>query len=198
VSNTPSAPRIPAEFTAALEAIKRIETRAELVVNEIPAPGQLAPYSVALSADVRPSRHGSDSELGTGRFILLYDPDEPEAWGGRFRVVCFAQAPLETEIGLDPFLADVAWSWLVDALNARDAKYTAASGTATKIISTGFGELASQGDGAQIELRASWTPLETDVGSHVAGWGELLCMLAGLPPTGEGVSLLSTRRTKRG
>lgn len=181
-----------------MEAIKRVQTRAELVVNEIPAPGQLAPHAVALSADVRPSRHGSDSELGTGRFILLYDPDEPEAWGGRFRVVCFAQAPLETEIGLDPFLADVAWSWLVDALDARGAHYTAASGTATKIISTGFGELASQGDGAQIELRASWTPLETDVGSHVAGWGELLCMLAGLPPTGEGVSLLSTRRTKRG
>lgn len=174
-----------------------METRAELVVNEIPAPANLAPYAVALAADVRPSRHGSDSELGTGRFVLLYDPDEPEAWGGRFRVVCFAQAPLETDIGLDPFLADVAWSWLVDALDARGARYTAASGTATKILSTGFGELAAQGDGAQIELRASWTPLEPDVASHVAGWGELLCMLAGLPPAGEGVSLLSARRTKR-
>ena len=29
----------------------------------------------------------------------------------------------------------------------------------------------------------------------VEGWGELLCMLAGLPPTGEGVSLLSARAT---
>jgi hypothetical protein len=58
--------------------------------------------------------------------------------------------------------------------------------------------LAKQGDGAQIELRASWTPLEHDVASHVEGWGELLCMLAGLPPTGEGVSLLSTRRANRG
>lgn len=180
-----------------MEAIRGAETRAELVVNEMPAPANLAPYAVALAADVRPSRHGSDSELGTGRFVLLYDPDEPEAWGGRFRVVCFAQAPLETDIGLDPFLADVAWSWLVDALDARGARYTAASGTATKILSTGFGELAAQGDGAQIELRASWTPLESDVASHVAGWGELLCMLAGLPPTGEGVSLLSARRTKR-
>jgi len=198
VSSSPSEPGVPAEFSAAREAISGVKTRPELVVTEIPAPGRLAPYAVALSADVRPARHGSDSELGTGRFVLLYDPDEPEAWGGRFRVVCFAQAPLETEIGLDPFLADVAWSWLVDALDARGARYTAASGTATKILSTGFGELAAQGDGAQIELRASWTPLETDVGSHVAGWGELLCMLAGLPPTTEGVSLLSTRRSKRG
>jgi hypothetical protein len=181
-----------------LEAIRRAKSRPELVITEIPAPGQLAPHAVALAADVRPARHGSDSDLGTGRFILLYDPEEPEAWGGRFRVVCFAQAPLETEIGLDPFLADVAWSWLVDALDARGAKYTAASGTATKIISTGFGELAKQGDGSQIELRASWTPLEHDVTAHVEGWGELLCMLAGLPPTGEGVSLLSTRRANRG
>jgi Protein of unknown function (DUF3000) len=176
----------------------RATTRPELVVNEIPAPGQLAPYSVAFAADVRPSRHGSDSELGTGRFILLYDPAGQEAWGGRFRVVCFAQAPLETDIGLDPFVADVTWSWLVDALDTRNAKYTAASGTATKIISTGFGELAKQGDGAQIELRASWTPLESELAAHVEGWGELLCMLAGLPPVAEGVSVLPVRRVPRG
>ncbi|HEV7847733.1 MAG TPA: DUF3000 domain-containing protein [Mycetocola sp.] len=188
---------VPPEFQSALDSVRRAKARPELAVTEIPAPGNLAPYSVALSADVTPSRHGADSELGTGRFILLYDPSEPEAWGGVFRIVCFVQAPLETEIGLDPFLADVAWSWLVDALNARSAKYTSASGTATKIISTGFGELAAQGDGAQIELRASWTPLENDISSHVEGWGELLCMLAGLPPTTEGVTLLSSRRTAR-
>jgi len=190
---------LPPEFAAALDAIRRAHRRPELIVTEIPAPGSLAPHAVALAADVRPVRHGSDSDLGTGRFILLYDPEEPEAWGGRFRVVCFAQAPLETDIGLDPFLAEVAWAWLVDALDAHGAQYTAASGTATKIISSGFGELASQGDGAQIELRASWTPLDHNLTAHVEGWGELLCMLAGLPPAGgEGVSTLSARRAKRG
>lgn len=188
---------MPPEFQRALDSVRRAKARPELAVTEIPAPGNLAPYSVALSADVTPSRHGADSELGTGRFILLYDPSEPEAWGGAFRIVCFVQAPLETEIGIDPFLAEVAWSWLVDALNARSAKYSSASGTATKILSTGFGELSAQGDGAQIELRASWTPLEDDISSHVEGWGELLCMLAGLPPTTEGVTLLSSRRTAR-
>jgi len=198
VSPSPTAPSVPRPFTAALESIKHASTRPELVITEIPAPAKLAPYSIALAADVTPARHGSDSELGTGRFILLYDPEEPDAWGGPFRVVCFAQAPLETEIGLDPFLADVAWSWLVDALDGRDAKYTAASGTATKVISTGFGELARAGDGAQIELRASWSPLESDIARHVEGWGELLCMLAGIPPTPEGVSVLGGRRTSRG
>ena len=190
-------PAVPAAFTAALAAVRRAALRPELVLTEIPAPGSLAPYSIALAADVTPARHAEDSELGTGRFILLYDPAGSDAWGGQFRVVCFAQAPLETEIGLDPFLADVTWSWLVDALDARGAKYIAASGTATKILSTGYGELASQGDGAQIELRASWTPLGHEVTSHVESWGELLCMLAGLPPAAEGVSVLSARRAGR-
>ena len=169
-------PSVPPAFAAALEAIRRAKPRAELVVTEIPAPGGLAPWSIALAADVTPAGHGADSDYGTGRFILLYDPAAPEAWGGVFRVVCFVQAPLETEIGLDPFLASVAWS---------------------RILSTGFGDLESQGDGAQIELRASWTPLDHHVTAHVEGWSELLCMLAGFPPTIEGVSVLSTRRASR-
>lgn len=170
--------------------------RPDLRLTSINAPGQLAPESFALAADVTPERHGVDSELGTGRFILLHDPAGSEEWGGNFRVVCFAQAPLETDIGLDPFLADVTWSWLIDALESRHAGYHSASGTATKIISTGFGQLAKQGDGAQIELRASWTPTGLDLGSHVEAWGDLVCMLAGIPPAAEGVSVLSLRRPK--
>ncbi|MCU1513274.1 MAG: hypothetical protein JWO10_364 [Microbacteriaceae bacterium] len=194
---TPTEPALPAAFAAAVEAIRGASLRPELVVSEIASPANLAPHAIAFAADVTPARHGSDSELGTGRFILLFDQSAPEAWGGQFRVVCFAQAPLETDIGLDPFLAEVAWSWLVDALDTRGANYTAASGTATKILSTGFGTLADQGDGAQIELRASWTPLDHQIASHVEGWGELLCMLAGLPPVAEGVSVLPIRRAGR-
>ncbi|SFR76537.1 Protein of unknown function [Agromyces sp. CF514] len=195
-----SSTHLPPEFEAAIASLRAASPRAELRVQEIPAPGSLAPFALALSADVSPAAtgHGDDSDLGTGRLVLLYDPTEPEAWGGRFRIVCFAQAPLETDIGLDPFLADVAWSWLVDALDARGAAYISASGTATKILSTGFGELARQGDGAQIELRASWTPLDAQIGPHVEGWSELLCMLAGLPPRSEGVTPLPRRRTNRG
>jgi hypothetical protein len=185
-----------AEFDAALASMRAAAHRSELRVTEIPAPGSLAPYAAALAADVEPGRHAADSDLGTGRFVLLYDPDEPEAWGGRFRVVCFAQAPLETDIGLDPFVADVAWSWLVDALDGLGAAYMSASGTATKVLSTGYGELAHRGDGAQLELRASWTPLDARITPHVEGWGELLCMLAGLPPRSEGVATLPRRRNR--
>jgi hypothetical protein len=197
VPDTHPGSAVPAEFRAGVDAIRRAKTRAELVVTEIPAPAGLAPWSIALAADVTPARHDADSEIGTGRFVLLYDPASPEAWGGRFRVVCFAGAPLEPDIGVDPLLADVAWAWLIDALDSQGASYTAASGTATKTLSTGFGELADQGDGAQIEIRASWTPLDHNIAAHVEGWGELLCMLAGLPPALEGVSQLSVRRVGR-
>lgn len=187
----------PPAFASALESIRRSAPRKELAITEITAPSGVAPFSVAFAADVTPARHEGDSELGTGRFILLHDPAGQQGWDGEFRIVCFAQAPLETDIGVDPFLADVAWSWLVDALSARGARYHSLSGTATKILSTGYGELAEQGDGAQIELRASWTPQGTDIAAHVEGWGELLCMLAGLPPSIEGVTMLSSRRAGR-
>ena len=177
---------------------RRAAIRPELQVNEIPAPTGLAPHAIAMAADVIPVKHGVDSVLGTDRFVLLYDPAQPEAWNGPFRVVCFAQAPLETDIGLDPFVADVAWAWLTDALAARSAGYTAASGTATKVLSTGFGELSGQGDGAQLEVRASWTPDPDAIGASVEAWSDLLCLLAGLPPTPEAVGLLPNRRAARG
>jgi len=187
----------PAAFAAAIESVRGLAERDDLVVTEIPAPGGLAPFAFALSADILGARSRPDADLGTGRFIVLYDPDEPEQWGGAWRIVTFAQAPLETEIGLDPFVADVAWSWLIDALETSGAVYTAASGTATKILSSGYGELASHGDGAQLELRASWSPGDGAIAPHVEAWSTLICTLAGLPPTAEGVTLLASRRVGR-
>jgi len=172
--------------------------REELVLEEIPAPSGLAPEARAYAADVQPPQHGIETELGTGRFIVLHDPEMPEAWGGDFRVVCYAQAPLERDIGSDPLLPEVAWSWLVDALRGRGASYHSASGTATTILSTGFGGLADQGAGAQLELRASWTPDDLALGHQLEAWGDFLCLLAGLPPSTDGVSLLAPRRSARG
>jgi len=197
-SASTSVPTPASVFDSLVASIDRSALRSELDVRDIPAPSGLAPFSIALAADVNPARHDDDADLGTGRIVILYDPDEPEGWGGAVRIVCFAQAPLETEIGLDPFVADVAWSWLVDALEARRATYTAISGTATKVLSTGYGELASQGSGAQLELRASWSPLDQDLRPHVEGWAELLCMVAGYPPAPEGVAVLPPRRGSRG
>ncbi len=183
-----------AAFSAVADALRGLTFRSDLTVREIPAPTSLAPEAIALAGDVRPAAHSIDSQYGTGRFILMHDPDEPDAWGGPWRVVCFAQAPLEPEIGTDPLLADVAWSWLVDALHTRGAAFHSASGTATKTLSKGFGTLAAEGDGAQIELRASWSP-EGDLAAHVDAWAELVCMLAGLPPGSEDIALFGANRT---
>lgn len=171
--------------------------RSDFVVREIPAPSSLAPDALALAGDVRPEADGVDSPYGTGRLVLLHDESSPEAWGGRWRIVCFAQAPLEPEIGTDPLLAEVTWSWLVDALSARGAAFHSASGTATKTLSKGFGTLADEGDGAQIELRASWSP-SGELTAHVDAWAELVCMLAGLPPGSEGIAVFGQHRSARG
>ncbi|MGC5169914.1 DUF3000 domain-containing protein [Microbacterium sp. DT81.1] len=184
-------------FARAEAEMRAVVFRSDLSVREIPAPGGLAPNALALAGDVRPEQEGVDSAFGTGRFILLHDPAEPPPWNGSQRIVCFAQAPLEPEIGTDPLLADVAWSWLVDALDSRSAAYHSASGTATKTLSKGFGSLAAEGDGAQIELRASWSP-EGPLGPHVEAWAELVCMLAGLPPGSEDIAVFGSRRVTRG
>ena len=84
----------------------------------------------------------------------------------------------------------------IDALASRSAEFHSASGTATKTLSKGFGSLAAEGDGAQIELRASWSPAGRC--AHVEAWAELVCMLAGLPPGSEGIAVLGSRRVARG
>jgi hypothetical protein len=198
VSESPEPTAEPDAFARLRAFVAGGPTRSDTTVHEIPSPSRVAPHSIALSADVSGADHGVDSDLGTGRFIALHDPDEPEGWYGSFRVVTFAQAPLEPEIGVDEFVADVTWSWLVDALAAHGAMYAHASGTATKIISRGYGELSAQGDGAQLELRASWTPTDDDLVAHVRAWQDIVAMLAGLPPSSDGVTLLTPRRLARG
>lgn len=190
-----------AVFNAAAEALRSASFRKELHVREIAAPERIAPRSIAFAAGVvhgqsHPSE-AADSPYGAGRLVLMHDPASTEEWGSAFRIVCFAQAPLEMEIGIDPFISDVAWSWLTDALETRGAEYTYASGTATKTLSSGFGSLAEQGDAAQIEIRASWTPLGENFGAHAEAWSELLCLLAGLPHY-EGIASLGSHRVKRG
>jgi len=189
-------PAAASPFAHAADSVRAVRFRGDLTVREIPAPTGLATNALALAGDVRPEEEGVDSAYGTGRFILLHDPEEPAQWNGAWRIVCFAQAPLEPDIGVDPLLADVAWAWLTDALDSHHAAFHSASGTATKTLSKGFGSLASEGDGAQIELRASWSP-EGAIGPHVEAWGELVCMLAGLPPGSEGIAMLGSRRASR-
>jgi hypothetical protein len=174
---------IPESFVRACESLRAVRLRPEVVVEETPAPQRLAPHAVALTADVL----RGDDELGTGRFVLLHDPSGHETWNGTFRVVTFARAPLESELAHDPMLGSVGWSWLEDALAARDVRYLAPSGTVTRVASESFGSMADRGPAAELEIRASWTAEDSRLGPHLEAWADLLCTVAGLPPPIGGV-----------
>lgn len=185
-------PQLPADFQAALVSLRAARSRPELKLEEIPAPSRLAPYGVALGAEVM----ADGEEVATGRFILLYDPNGSSLWEGTFRIVTYIRAALEPDIGNDALLGNVAWAWLVEALDEHGAEHRAAGGTATRILSESYGTLAARPDSIDIELRASWTPAGPGVQAHLEAWSDMVCTFAGLPPVPDGVTLLPQRRRR--
>lgn len=175
-----------------MQQLRAAHFRPELFVEEMPAPQRIAPFASALSADV--TVDGED--VGSGRMVLLHDPAGNDAWEGTFRCVTYVRAEVEAEIAEDSMLAEVGWSWLMEALDAHGASFTAASGTVTCVSSQSFGGMAEEPSTAQVEIRASWTPT-SPVQAHAEAWGEVLCTAAGLPPVPEGVATMPSRRGQR-
>ena len=203
VAPTESHPRTgvdqsPAAFRAALEQVRAATMRPEVALEEMPAPQRIAPWSTAVTADVVVE----DEELGTGRLILLHDPSGNDAWQGTFRLVAYSRAQIDPELVADPLLGEVGWTWLQEALEAHGATWSSASGTVTRVATESFGQMGDEESTAQLEIRASWTPLidddQTSLRAHVEAWGELLCTAVGLPPVPEGVTAISQRRGQRG
>ena len=202
------AAEFPQAFTDAVAQLRAARLRPEVLCEEMPAPQRIAPFASALSADV--TVDGED--VGTGRIVLLHDPRGNDAWQGTFRCVAYARAEIDPEMANDPLLAEVGWSWLSEALDAHGAVYVEPSGTVTKVSSESFGGMADEEATAQLEIRASWTPVPgptpgptpgaapapLDLGPHVEAWGEMLCTASGLPPVPEGVAPLPSRRGQRG
>ena len=183
---------LPPEFQAAVAAVRAARHRPEVVVEETAAPQRLAPHALAITADVVVD----DEELASGRLVLLYDPEGHETWEGTFRLVTFARADLEADIASDPLLTGVGWSWLTEALETRGAGFAAAAGTVTRTASESFGAMSDKDPEAQIEVRASWTPRDGDLGPHVEAWTEMLCTAAGLAPLPPGVVAIPTGRAR--
>ncbi|GAB7070355.1 DUF3000 domain-containing protein [Mycobacterium hodleri] len=178
----------PAQFRAAVEAMNATTVRPEIELGPIRPPQRLAPYSYALGAEVRhpetavvPERSDGDA---FGRLILLHDPDGAEAWDGTMRLVAYIQADLDSTEAVDPLLPEVAWSWLVDALAEHDDHVTALGGTVTATTSVRYGDISGPPRAHQLELRASWTALNLELGPHVQAFCEVLEHAAGLPPAG--------------
>lgn len=193
----------PPDFRAAVASMHAARLRPEISCESMPAPQRIAPYAAALSADVT----SAEEDIGSGRIILLHDPAGNDAWDGDYRCVAYCRAEIELDLVSDPLLAGVGWSWLSEALSSHGAAYHAASGTVTRVATESFGGMADEPGTAQLEIRASWTPIAgpdarpgdpLDVGPHVEAWGELLCTAAGLPPVPDGVVVMPSRRGQRG
>lgn len=175
-------------FESIVAQIRAIKPRVEILLEEVPAPQKLAPYSLAMTADVL-------EDAATGRFVLLHDPDGQEGWSGKYRCVTFVRAAIDNEMAADPMLCNIGWTWLMESLKKNGCDFTAPSGTVTKVASESFGTLENLDEDSELEVRASWTPTSgADIASHVRAWVELLEMSAGLAPIPEGVTQLSRSR----
>src|SRR3954463_12343290 len=160
-------PPVPAEFERAVSQLRSASFRPEVFTEEMPAPQRIAPFASAISADV--TVDGED--VGTGRIVLLHDPSGNDTWDGTFRCVAYARAEIDPEMANDPLLAEVGWSWLSEALSAHGASYLAPSGTVTKVSSESFGGMADEHASAQLEIRASWTPVAVGAGAGLLDLG---------------------------
>ena len=185
-------------FEDLVNSLRTFTPRAEIVLEEVPAPQKLATYSFAFSADVSNGLLGDDEdEIASGRFVLLHEPGGQDTWEGEFRCVTFVRADVDPVMQQDPLLPEVGWSWFLEALEREGCALAAPSGTVTRVSSASFGKLSPRNDESEIEIRASWTPAITDsieILRHIAGWCRLIADVAGLEPIPDGVSTISSAR----
>lgn len=178
----------PEVFREAVGALQAVRPRPEIVLEPVRPPQRLAPWSYALSCEVT----GPADVLASGRLVLLHDPDGQEAWDGELRLVAYVTAELDSELAADPFLPTVGWSWLTDALEASGAALTALGGTVTETSSARFGDIAGPSQTDDLELRASWTPVTSELRPHGEAFCQLMASVVGLPPVG--VTLFGQRQ----
>ena len=185
-------------FERLLDLLRTFTPRAEVALIEVPAPQKLATFAFAFSADVSNGLIGEEeNEVANGRFVLLHEPGGQATWDGEFRCVTFVSADVDAVMQEDPLLPEVGWSWFLESLESNDCAFNAPSGTVTRVSSASFGKLSPRSDDAEIEIRASWTPIITEpheLMKHIQSWCNLISEVAGLPPVPEGVSAITSAR----
>ena len=171
----------PTEFIAALRSLRNATTIAGMTLTEVPAPRGIAPYSAALS--LASEEMIGSTHLAHGRFVIFYDPQGQENWGGKFRIVMMMQARTEVSMAQDPVMKQVAWDWLHDALDQAGAGVQRMTGTVTVETSESFGSLRNHtSELAYVEVRASWTPSTNDLAPHLEAWERMASLCAGQEP----------------
>ncbi|GAA4898466.1 Protein of unknown function (DUF3000) [Stackebrandtia albiflava] len=174
----------PGIFRDAVASLRAWRPDRRISITEISAPRGIAPYAFAVSAEVG----ASDSPGTSGRLVLLHDPAGHPAWEGTLRLVTHLSVAVDEDMYTDPVLSTVAWAWLVDGLTDAAADHAAIGGTVTCTTETRFGALRDPDEfprdatEATLDIRASWSPVGTDLTPHLQGWCLLLAAAAGLPP----------------
>lgn len=191
------------DFQIIAQTLQAYKPRSEILLEEVPAPQKLAAFSFAFSADVSNGLLGdAEDEIASGRFVLLHEPGGQDTWEGEFRCVTYVRADVDLMMQEDPLLPEVGWNWFLSSLTSAGCEFGAASGTVTRVASSSFGKLAPKSDEAEMEIRASWTPVlatPAAIESHIRAWCTLLAELAGLPPIPDGVASItsSNNRSRR-
>ena len=185
-------------FERLVDQLRSFTPRAEVALIEVPAPQKLATFAFAFSADVSNGLLADEEdEVANGRFVLLHEPGGQATWDGEFRCVTFVSADVDPVMQEDPLLPEIGWSWFLESLERNQCAFNAPSGTVTRVSSASFGKLSPRNDDAEIEIRASWTPIITEpqeLIKHIESWCNLISEVAGLPPVPEGVSAISSAR----
>lgn len=146
-----------------------------------PTPQRLAPFACTLLADAT----DSDGEsLGSGRLVLLHDPNGHPGWGGTWRVVVYTRADVDEHMASDPLLPEVAWSWFGEAWHAWSVSPAETSATVTCNQSRPFGDVGDRVPTADVEVRCSWTPPVDgrgliDVEANVRAWLQVMAVSCG-------------------
>ena len=166
-------------FGSFIEPLRSLEVRPEFTVAQIPAPKGIAPESLAISIEVS---HELPVDHGVSRLVFCRDDSSPEGWHGSYRIIGYAKSAIELEMARDEYFEELPWQWLLESLRRVGAQVAHEAGTTTTVISTGHGNLAAQPQHAEVEIRASWSPLGGDARQHTLGWIETLALLSGLNP----------------
>lgn len=169
---------VPEAFARAVRSLRKPKPEAGITVEEAVAPTRIAPYAFALHGQAGPDKGGRPAQ---GKLIVLHDPEGQPGWDGVLRLVAYLTVDLDVDDVTHPLAADVAWSWLTDSLAAARAGHGPCAGTVSCMSSVRCGALADHGEfstasnwEAALQLRASWTPDDSELSAHARAWHLLL------------------------
>lgn len=167
----------PSEFLEALLSLRAVTPPPHLSLTEIPAPQKITPFSAALHVE-SPSEDG-DIPATTGRFVILYEPKKVTDWAAKTRIIVQVRSEMDAEMGADPLLGEVIWTWLHDALDQNSVDSHRLKGTVTRELSETFGNLQLTRSNVEVELKASWSTDSKDLAPHLQAWLDLVSHVFG-------------------